>query len=115
MAHGLYNTVATGFGNDPKGWASTAPAHVLSTMVSYSLRQVSEWLAGGGMSLGASPRHACMVDCDCPWNAALQAHGMHACALTAGQQLRPWINLEGLLLTCSKLNNYMATTSNSCL
>ena len=65
MAHGLYNNMATAFGNDPKRWASTAPAHVLRTMVAYSLRQLSEWLSSGGMALGAPPRHACTVSCNC--------------------------------------------------
>lgn len=99
----MYNSMATALGNEPKRWASTASmAHVLGMVVPYCLRQLSEWLSSGGMALGAPQRHAYMVSGACAQSAPLQAHGMHACVLTAGQQLRPWYMLSGAahLYTC---------------
>ena len=115
MAHGLYNTVATGFSNDPKGWASTAPAHVLSKMVAYSLRQLSEWLSSGGMALGAPPFHACMISCNCAESAAF-AGAWYACMRADSGSAAPALdNAQGVVVDMLNASKYMATNSNSCL
>ena len=58
----LFNHVATEFGNDPAHWALAdgAPHAVVRVALPYSLRQLSDWLAHGGMAQGAPPACACM-------------------------------------------------------
>ena len=55
-------TFARAFGSDPSRWAfDSSLAHALGMAVTYCLKQLSEWLSGGGMALGAPPCHACML------------------------------------------------------
>ena len=83
------------FGNDPGRWASTASmAHALGMVVSYSLRQLSEWLSSGGMSRGMPPRHAYMVKWSPSLSATVHTYGMHAC-------MHPWHLLSGAAHLCT--------------
>ena len=61
----LYENIASTYGQDPKRWASTeGTAHAVGRVaLPYSLEQLSDWLARGGMALGAPAPCACTVVC----------------------------------------------------
>ncbi len=61
-AHNLYSDIAVAYGNNPGRWASTKGAvrAVDRVALPYSLKQLSEWLSGGGLAQGAPLLQACM-------------------------------------------------------
>ena len=93
----LFEQIASAYGNDPARWASANGAQhpVVRAALPYSLKQLSDWLARGGLAQGTPPPCACML-----WLCYVKRKHRRVCFLQFAQQQFEWLGLQCLHTGC---------------